>query len=126
MKTALRILLAVFFVAAGANHFLRPQLYLGIMPPGIPKPELLNLVSGVAEILGGIGLLLRFVRSWAAWGLIALLVAVYPANLYATALGHMPGLPFSPAVLWLRLPFQAVLVLMIWWSALRADRSAGR
>jgi uncharacterized membrane protein len=122
VKTALRILLALFFVAAGTNHFLKPQLYLGIMPPGIPHPELLNLVSGVAEILGGIGLLLAFVRTWAAWGLIALLVAVYPANLYATALGHMPGLPFSPTVLWLRLPFQAVIVLVIWWAALRPDR----
>jgi uncharacterized membrane protein len=54
------------------------------------------------------------------------LVAVYPANLYATALGHMPGLPFSPLVLWLRLPVQAVFVLWVWWVGLRQSDPKGR
>lgn len=115
MKTALRLILVVFFVAAGANHFIRPGLYLGLMPPWVPRPDLANAISGLAEILGGFGLLVPFLRKAAVWGLIALLVAVYPANLYAAALGHMPGLTFSATTLWLRLPFQALAVLALWW-----------
>ncbi len=114
-----RILLALFFVAAGLNHFVKPQMYVGIMPSWLPRPMLVNGISGGAEILGGLGLLIRPLRVAAGWGLIALLVAVYPANLYATALGHMPGLSFSSTLLWLRLPVQAVFVLGVWWVALR-------
>ena len=119
---SLRFFLAAFFIVAGANHFLNPSLYLGMMPGWVPAQSLVNKMSGSAEILGGIGLLIPAVRVPAAWGLIALLVAVYPANLYATALGHMPGLPFSSLTLWLRLPFQAVFVFGIWWVALRSPK----
>jgi uncharacterized membrane protein len=120
---SLRLLLAVFFVVAGANHFVKPQLYLGIMPTWLPMPVLVNRICGCAEILGGAGLLIPPLRIAAGWGLIALLVAVYPANLYAAALGHMPGLSFSPLTLWLRLPFQAVFVAGVWWVALHSPKA---
>lgn len=124
MSIAQKILLwlaAIFFVAAGANHFRSPELYLGMMPPWLPWPEALNYLSGAAEILGGLGLLWRSWRRLAAWGLIALLLAVFPANIYVAMQGEMPGLDVAPLTLWLRLPLQAVFMAWVWWVAL-ADR----
>jgi uncharacterized membrane protein len=114
-----RWILAIFFIAAGANHFRMPATYLGMMPSWLPWPATMNGIAGAAESLGGLGLLLPPVRRPAGWGLIALLAAVFPANLHVALLGHMPGFNFSPAVLWLRLPFQAVFIAWVWWVALR-------
>ena len=111
--------LAVFFIVAGANHFLTPKIYLGMMPPWLPWPEAMNAISGAAEMLGGIGLVVPRTRRLAAWGLIILLVAVFPANLHVALQGRMPGTDFSPLVLWLRLPFQAAFIAAVWWIALR-------
>ena len=121
-----RWILAVFFLAAGANHFRSPGTYLAMMPPGVPWPSALNLVAGAAEILGGLGLLLPRTRRFAAWGLIALLVAVFPANVHVALQGRMPGFNFSPTVLWLRLPFQAVFIAWVWWAALARNSPDAR
>jgi len=106
-----RWILSVFFILAGANHFLNPAPYLSMMPSYLPWPIELIWLSGVAEIMGGIGLIDPRTRVLAAWGLIALLVAVFPANLNV-ALHGWPGVNLSPLILWLRLPFQLVF---IWW-----------
>lgn len=124
MKTLLRWLLAVFFILAGVTHFLTPEVYLGMMPPWLPAPELMNQVAGLAEILGGVGLLLPAVRRAAGWGLIALLIAIFPANLHVAMQGHMPGTDLSATVLWLRLPFQAVFIALVWWVALKRESAA--
>lgn len=121
-RVTFRILLGIFFVAAGANHFRTPEIYLGMMPPWLPAHLTLVDVSGVAEILGGIGILVPATRTFSAWGLIALLIAIFPANLHVAMLGHMPGFDFSPFVLWLRLPFQFVLIGWVWWSCLFPGR----
>jgi uncharacterized membrane protein len=115
----LRCLLGLFFVVAGANHFRSPETYLGMIPGWLPAPAAMNVISGAAEMAGGIGLLVPGLRRWAAWGLIALLVAVFPANLHVALQGHMPGFTFSPAVLWLRLPFQALFIAAVWAVGLR-------
>ncbi len=108
-----RVCLALFFVVAGANHFLSPSVYRAIMPPLLPVPALLVQISGVAEILGGLGLLVRPTRRLAALGLIALLLAVFPANIYGALHGMtLHGWPVPAWLLWLRLPFQ---LLFIWW-----------
>lgn len=117
-----RGLLAVFFVAAGVNHFRLPEVYMGMMPKWLPSPLLLIQVSGVAEVLGGIGVLVPFTRRCAGWGLLLLLVAVFPANLYVAFEGRMLGFDFSPLTLWLRLPFQVVLLAWVWWVAIVPDR----
>jgi uncharacterized membrane protein len=114
-----RWLAALFFVVAGVNHFRQPEIYLGMMPPALPWPEALNYISGAAEILGGLGLLLACTRRLAAWGLLALLVAVFPANLHVALQGEMPGLEVSALTLWLRLPFQLVFMAWVWWVGLR-------
>lgn len=121
MKTFVRLLLALFFIAAGVNHFRTPGIYLGMMPGWLPAPEVMNTISGAAEIFGGIGMLIGFTRRAAGWGLIALLIAVFPANIHVALQGHMPGTNFSPAVLWWRLPFQPLLIAAVWWVALKRN-----
>jgi uncharacterized membrane protein len=86
-------LLAALFVGAGLLHFLHPETYLRIMPPALPAPRLLVLLSGVAEMAGGLGLLLPATRRWAASGLLALLLAVFPANIYMLQIHEQLYLP---------------------------------
>ena len=106
-------LVGIFFIAAGIFHFVRPAPYLAMMPPWLPEPGLLVAVSGLAEIAGGLGVLIGRFRRLAAWGLIALLVAVFPANLHV-ALHGWPGTDFPRWVLWLRLPFQAAFIWLVY------------
>ncbi len=116
-RTILRSILACFFIVAGANHFRAPEIYLGMMPAWVPWPGAMNVISGAAEILGGIGLFFVRTRRAAGWGLILLLFAVFPANLHVARMGRMPGTSWSPRALWLRLPLQAVLIAGVWWVA---------
>ncbi|MBC8095392.1 MAG: DoxX family membrane protein [Akkermansiaceae bacterium] len=106
-----RCIIAVLFVLAGANHFRNPGPYLSMMPSYLPWPEGLVWVSGLAEMAGGLGVLFARVRVLAAWGLIALMVAVFPANLNV-ALHGWPGVSLPEWSLWLRLPLQ---IVFIWW-----------
>jgi uncharacterized membrane protein len=101
------VIAALFYITAGILHFRIPEFYMRIMPPYIPWHLAMVQISGVAEIAGGVGLLIPQLRRAAAWGLVALLIAVFPANLYAAT----SAVKFS-WILWLRLPLQAVL---IWW-----------
>ena len=110
-------MLAALFVGAGLLHFLKPTLYLRIMPPALPAPRLLVLLSGVAEVAGGLGLLLPATRRWAAWGLLALLLAVFPANVYMLQIHAQLHLPAWVA--WARLPLQPLLMWWIWRAAAR-------
>ena len=120
MSTA-RLLAAIFFIAAGIGHFLIPAFYLAMMPPWLPAHQFLVQVSGVAEIVGGVGLLMPRVRQAAGVGLILLLIAVFPANIEMLQNARAAGAP--ELALWIRLPFQ---VLFIWWvwAVSRADRVA--
>jgi uncharacterized membrane protein len=92
-------------------HFIVPDAYIRIVPPMLPAPRLLVIVSGIAEIAGGLGLLLTFSRPLAAWGLVVLLCAVFPANVYM-AIAHVPfpGLLGNSWLQWLRLPLQIPLI----------------
>ena len=114
-ERALRILFGVTFIVAGALHLLFPRVYLRAMPPYLPMPQALVLVSGLAEMGLGAGLFTRWSR-WAAWGLIALLVAVFPANVHMALHPGQFGdlLPKYPtarlALLWARLPFQGFVI----------------
>jgi uncharacterized membrane protein len=104
--------MGVFYVAAGAAHFVVTQLYMRAMPGYLPAPRALVLVSGVAEIAGGIGVIIPATRRAAAWGLVLLLVAVMPANLWMAQ--HPENFAEIPQwFFWARLPLQAPL---IWWA----------
>ena len=112
--TVARWIAAVFFIIAGAMHFLVPAPYLKIMPPWIPWHLAMVDISGAAEIAGGLGLLIPNLRRAAAWGLVALLIAVFPANIYM-AMAHIPR--SSPAwILWARLALQPLMIYWVLWS----------
>lgn len=113
MKNILTIglyLAALIFVYAGVSHFTKERFFMKAMPPYIPYHRAMVLISGVAEIALGLGLLFDATRVYAAWGLIALLIAVFPANIYMVTSGKFHQIPAY--ALWLRLPLQFVL---IWW-----------
>jgi uncharacterized membrane protein len=107
-----RITLALLFSGAGVLHFVLPAAYVKIMPSYLPDPWLLVYVTGVLEMLGGFGLLIPGTRRFSAWGLVILLVAVFPANI-TMAMDHsrFPMVPLWAALV--RLPLQ---LPMIWWA----------
>jgi len=106
--------LALLFATAGVLHFLRPDGYLAIVPHFLPAPRALVFASGACEILLGLGLLLPRTRAVAGIGLIALLVAVFPANVQMLLNAQAAGAArWWQVALWLRLPLQAVLALWV-------------
>ncbi|GAC1599052.1 MAG: DoxX family protein [Hymenobacter sp.] len=107
-----RYALAVLFVLTGSWHFVHPATYLAIMPPQLPQPLALVYVSGGCEVLGGLGLLPRRSRRLAGWGLLALLLAVFPANVYMALIHAQLGIPGWVA--WGRLPLQLPLLWGVW------------
>ena len=111
-----RYLLSAVMISVGVAHFRNPKPFIGIVPNWLPAHRELVLVSGFFEILGGAGLLVPRVRPAAAWGLVALYLAVFPANVNM-ALHDLPidGRHFPAWQLWLRLPLQGVLILWAWW-----------
>ena len=115
VQIALLVLLAALMIFAGVMHFVSPGAFIRIVPGWLPAPAALVAISGASEILGGLGLLVPSTRRWAAWGLVALLVAVFPANVNM-AVNHIPfgKHAAAPWMLWARLPLQAVLVAWAW------------
>jgi uncharacterized membrane protein len=118
-RLVVRLLLAALFLFAGTVHLLDPALFLPIMPPWIPFHLLCIEVSGVFELLGGVGLLVPDPRIelMTGWGLTLLLFAVFPANLYM-AMAHVKvhGFPSHDWMAWARLPLQALLILAVLWA----------
>ena len=116
------VLLAIAMVGAGSNHFVAPDFYLPMMPPWLPWHAELVAISGVFEVLGGLGVLLPQTRRFAGWGLIALLIAVYPANLHMALHPELfVARGFPLAGLYIRLPFQFLFILWAWWATLPDD-----
>ena len=112
LKTNLRYLLSLVVIVTGVLHFIAPDKLVKIVPDWLPAPRVLVLVSGVFEIAGGIGLLIKQTRTLAAWGLVALFAAVFPANINMAVHKIYTD---NPWILWGRLPFQAVLVAWAYW-----------
>ena len=101
-------------MVAGVLHFLWPAMYERIIPPSLPWPAALVYVSGLAEIAGGVGLLIPRLRRAAGWGLVVLLIAVFPANIYmAVHPDRFADLHLPAWALWLRLPLQGLLIAWV-------------
>lgn len=116
-KFTLRVILSVCILVAGVFHFVSPVPFIKIVPGFLPFPAALVYISGAIEIALAIGLLLPGVRSLSAWGLIALFIAVYPANLNM-AFNHISILGIPEDAWWfhaIRLPFQFVLIAWAYW-----------
>ncbi len=107
--------MGILYIGAGTLHFLLTRRYVAIMPPYLPTPRTLVLLSGAAEIAGGVGVLVpsRAVRRAAAWGVVALLIAVMPANIYMVT-DHQRFANIPLWVLVLRLPLQLPLIYWAW------------
>ena len=131
VKRVMCYLLALFMTVAGIMHFIKPAMYAALIPPFLPAPMFLVYASGVVEIVVGIGLLLPRYRRLAAWGIIATLIAVFPANIYHAAEGGLshPDLPESfanPTGAYIRLPFQFLFIAWAWWFTRPASDSDAR
>jgi uncharacterized membrane protein len=125
-KEQLRVMLAICIIVVGSLHFAVPDPFVKIVPPYLSSPLALVYISGFFEILGGIGILVPPVSQAAAWGLIVLFIAVFPANInMAVNQIDLPGIPDSSAFRWGRLPFQAVLIAWAWWYT-RTDSLEGQ
>jgi uncharacterized membrane protein len=106
-----RWVLTFIMVGVGLLHFVKPEPFVRIVPAWLPNPLLLVYVSGVAEIAGGIGLQIPPLRRFAAWGLIALYLAVFPANVNMAVNQIQPdGMSMPVWMMWARLPLQAALI----------------
>ena len=123
LKTAGLYLMAAFYAFTGVSHLVNPEIFVKVIPPMLPFPYAIAILSGVAELLLAVLLLFRKTRRWAAWGVIALLIAVFPANVHmylarATEFPELPGW-----ALLVRLPMQ---LLLIGWAYIytRPDRRA--
>jgi uncharacterized membrane protein len=118
-RFTVRMLLSLLFLFAGVVHLTRPALFLPVMPPWIPFHFFSIIASGVCELLGGLGLLIpeRRILTWTGWALVALLIAVFPANIYmATNHIQVHGIPSQPWMAWARLPLQALLIFAVLWT----------
>lgn len=117
LKRVLLWLMGIFYIVAGVNHFVHPGFYLPMMPPYLPLHGELVLLSGVAELVLGIAVLMPRCRPLAAWGIILLLIAIFPANIHI-AVHDVPlgGAAHGAGIWnWPRLPFQGVLIAWAWW-----------
>jgi len=126
LKRALLWLMGIFYLLAGLNHFRDPGFYLPMMPPYLPWHAALVYLSGVAEMALGAAVLFPSVRQAAAWGIIVLLIAVFPANIHIAV--HNVPLGGAAEGLgmwnWVRLPLQAVLIAWAWWYTQLEPRHA--
>lgn len=115
LRAVLRWLASLVFVTIGVLHFTNPGGFVPIVPPALPAPLVLVYLSGAAEIAGGVGLLVPCLRRAAGIGLLLLLVAVFPANIYmAVAEVSLPDTDIPQWALWVRLPFQFVFMAWVW------------
>ena len=112
IKNAFLALFVLFYVSSGINHFISPDFYLKLMPPYIPFPLEVIYLSGVIEIILGVGAALSRFRVWAAWAIIFMLISFMPVHIHMVA--HPEMYPDVPEIgLWLRIAVQGAL---IWWA----------
>jgi uncharacterized membrane protein len=125
-KEILRVILSISLTIVGITHFTHGYQYARIVPPLLPNAIFWVYLSGVIEVLLAIGLLIPYMSVAAAWGMIALFIAVFPANINQ-AMNSIPidGIPHIPIAYWIRLPFQAVLITWAWWYTRKPESQAG-
>jgi uncharacterized membrane protein len=117
-------LLILLFTLTGLNHFDNPDFYVSIIPPYLPLRYELSYIAGFFEILGAVGLLFAKTRKLAGYGLILLLIAIFPANIYM-ALNPEAFPNYLALYIYLRLPIQLIFIAWVYWATLRA-KAIGR
>ena len=116
LKLITILIMAYFYISVGIKHFTEPEWFLQIYPPFLPFGLAAVYISGFFEVLFGIMLLIPKTRYYAGWGLIALLIAVFPANIYL-AYTNGAAMEISAATAWGRLPFQALFIALAYWHS---------
>lgn len=112
------LFLILMFLLAGLNHFNNPNFYISIMPPYLPLHAELSYIAGFFEILGAIGLLFSQTRKFSGYGLLLLLIVIFPVNIHmALHPEHFPE--YSKLTIYLRLPLQFVFIAWVYWATLR-------
>ena len=106
--------MAGIYILAGIYHFVNPKFYLKIIPPYIPWHKAVNYLSGATEIILGVLLFYPPYPTFAAWGIMGLLIAIFPANIYHLT-SAKPGKGILIWVLWLRIPLQGLFIWWAWW-----------
>ena len=120
-------LIALIFCITGSSHFFAPEMFERIVPSWVPNPHAVVFWSGIAELAGAIGLLIPQTRVWAAYGLITLLVVVFPANVRMLLDAQSSGASaMYIALLWVRLPLQPLLIWWVWKAAIAGRSSNDR
>ena len=109
-------LMSLFYISIGIKHFINVDWFMKIMPPYLPYHKELVYLSGIFEIILGIMLMFERTRFFSGWGLILLLIAVFPANIYLVQTNGV-AMNTSPVVAWGRLPFQAVFIAIAYWHS---------
>ena len=110
------VIMSILYIGVGIKHFTNPMWFIKIVPPILPFKLSLVYISGFFEILLGTMLLFPVTRYIAAWGLILLLIAVFPANIYL-AMTNGAALNTTPLIAWGRLPFQFVFIAIAYWHS---------
>src|SRR5476651_194759 len=117
LKKISLVILIVFYILAGINHFRSPDGYIRIIPAYLPVPHLLNLLAGFFETAFGLMLIFKQTRKMAAWGIILMLIAFLPVHI--DMIIHAPmmmgNLKVTPLIAWMRIPLQGLLILWAWW-----------
>ena len=116
IKTISIIIMSLFYIGVGTNHIINPNWFVRIIPPILPFKIAIVYISGIFEIILGSLLIFPKTRFIAGWGLIILLLAVYPANIYV-ALTNGEAMDITPLIAWGRLPFQFVLIGLAYWHS---------
>ena len=116
IKTISIIIMSLFYIGAGINHFINPDWFVRIVPPILPFKITIVYISGIFEVILGSLLIFPKTRFIAGWGLILLLLAVYPANIYV-ALTNGKAMDTTPMIAWVRLPFQFVFIGLAYWHS---------
>ena len=114
LKILLLYAMAFFYIANGLNHFVNQNFYMGIMPPKILWPRPIVILSGAAEILLGAMLLIPSLSQLASWGIIVLLILIFPANLHMAFNTELYS-HYRPLMLYIRLPLQLVFIVWAYW-----------
>ena len=110
------IIMSLFYIGAGINHFLNPEWYVRIVPPILPFKTAIVYISGLFELILGVLLVFPKTRFIAGWGLIVLLLVIFPANIYV-ALTQGEAMDTTPMIAWTRLPFQFIFIAIAYWHS---------